>query len=447
MGVETFTRDLGTGVLATMNLMSPWLSIGTEWPQQLSVDIGVDFEPALDLTPLLTLPVMPMLVRAPTPDGRHHGEVTIDGDRADQRAEAVREIVTVYATEAAAFAGGFDAAEILATLRRGVDTDGGEWWHKRYLAMLLALGRRDEVHDALVTYEQRFAGEPDAARARRFVRQVRRRTTESPARIPSVEDTLAVLPPPRRLRNLPKPGLRDTWQRSRAHHAATKAVEARAGGRPLTELREMLATEYATRAVAVSAIGVAMTAEYIAAGRTPFGRVTRGLDIAAAVTSGIVQMVQVFTRPDSMANPGWLTPPERAAYEVEASDDHLVAVRIDDGVGEYLDRALAEGRRVGSLAQVPVWLTTPDSPDDAVRVHLGARPVGVVTATDAASFASAFRAAALFDEDLTMTARLYRTVDGIHLVELPAGTVWSIDAIDQPDVDDGENENGSGAAG
>jgi len=307
---------------------------------------------------------------------------------------------------------------------------------------LIALGRRDEVHDALVTYEQRFAGEPDAARARRFARQVRRRTTDLPARIPPLEDTLAVLPPPRRLRDVPKPAFRDAWQRSRAREAATKAVEARAGGRALAELREMLTTEYATRAVAVSTIGIAMTAEYIAAGRSPFGRVERGLQIAAAVTSAVVQAVHVFTRPGSMAYPDWMMPPERAAYQVEASDDHVVVVRIDEGVREYLDRALAEGRpQVGSLARVPVWLTTPDSPVDAVRVHLGTRPIGVVAATDAASFASAFRAAALFDEDLTMEARMYRTADGVHLVELPAGTVWSIDALDQPYVDDDDKEN------
>lgn len=440
-GVEAFTRDLGSGVLATMNIISPWISIGTAWPQTLSVDIGVDFEPALGLTPLLTLPVMPMLVRAPTPDGRHAGEVTVAGGRADQRAEAVRAIVTEYATQAVAFAGGFDAAEILAALRRGVDADGGEWWHQRYLVMLIASGRRDEVHDALATYEQRFASEPAAARGRRFARQVRRRAAESPADIPPVEETLAVLPPPRRLRDVPKPDLRDSWHRSRASRAAAKAVEARADGRSLAELREMLTTEYSKRAVAVSAIGVAISAEYIAAGRTPFGRVERGLNIAAAVTSAVVQLVQVFTRPGSMENPDWLTPPERAAYQVEASDDHAVAVRVDDDVRECLDRALAEGRHLGSLAQVPVWLTTPDSPDDSVRVHLGSRPIGLVAATDAVSFASAFRAAALFDEDLTIEARVYRTVDGVHLVELPAGAVWSIHAIDQPAADDDDDDD------
>ena len=439
--METFTRDLGSGVLATMNLVLPWISIGTAWPQELPVDIGVGFEPALGLTPLLTLPAMPMLVRAPTPDGRHAGEVTITGGRADQRAEAVRAIVTVYATQAVAFAGSFDAAEILALLRRGVDADGGEWWHQRYLTMLIASGRHDEVHDALATYERRFASEPDAARARRFARQVRRRATESPAAIPPVEETLAVLPPPRHLRNMPKSDLRGSWHRSRANRAATKAVEVRAEGRTLAELREMLATEYANRSVAVSAIAVAMSADYLAAGRTTLGRVERGLHIATAVTSAVVQMVQVFTRPGSLDNPDWLTPPERAAYKVEASDDHVVAVRIDDGVGEDIDRALAEGRHLGSLAQVPVWLTTPDSPDGAVRVHLGTRPIGLVAATEAGSFASAFRAAALFDEDLTMEARIYRTVDGVHLVELPAGSMWSINAVDQPDIDDDEDDN------
>lgn len=73
---------------------------------------------------------------------------------------------------------------------------------------------------------------------------------------------------------------------------------------------------------------------------------------------------------------------------------------------------------------VPVWLTTPEPPHKAARVHLGARPIGVVAPADVASFASAFRAAALFDEDLTIEARIYRTVDGVHLVELPAGMVW-----------------------
>jgi hypothetical protein len=93
------------------------------------------------------------------------------------------------------------------------------------------------------------------------------------------------------------------------------------------------------------------------------------------------------------------------------------------------------------LGHVPVWLTTPDALDGTVRVHLGARPIGIVAATDAASFASAFRAAALFDEDVTTQARTYRTLDGVHLVELPAGTVWSVDPVDQPDIDDDDSED------
>jgi len=44
----------------------------------------------------------------------------------------------------------------------------------------------------------------------------------------------------------------------------------------------------------------------------------------------------------------------------------------------------------------------------------------------------------LFDEDVTMQARTYRTLDGVHLVEFPAGTMWSVDAVDQPDID-GDN--------
>jgi hypothetical protein len=441
LGLDTFTRDVGSGVLATMNLFFPLISLGTAWPSELPIDVGVDFEPALDVAPLLTLPVLPMLVRAPAPDGRRNGEVSVAGGGADQRAQAVREIVTVYATQADAFARGFDATEILAVMRRGIDAGGGEWWHQRHLAMLVALGRHGEVHDALATYEQRFASEPRAARARRFARQVRRRATESPSDIPPVEETLAVLPPPRRMRDLPKRDFRNGWQRSRATRSATKAVEVRADGRSLTELRAMLTREYATRGLPAQSIGVAIAAEYIAAGRSRFGRVERGLHVAAAVTGAVVQLVQVFTQPGSTANPDWLMPPERAAYRVEASDDHVVAVRIDDGLRAYLDRALAEGHHLGSLAQVPVWLTTPDSPVDAVRVHLGARPIGVVAATAAASFASAFRAAALFDEDVTLEARMYRTIDGIHLVELPTGTLWSVDAIDQPDIDDDETVN------
>jgi hypothetical protein len=440
LGVETFTRDVGGGVLATMDLFPPLLSIGTPWPQELGIDIGAGLEPALDLMPLLTLLPRPTLVRDPAV-GRYTAEVTIAGDRADQRAEAVREIVTDHAPRATAFAGNFDAVAILTAVRRTADADGGEWWHQRYLATLVALGRHDEVREALGTYEPRFGGEPDADRIRRFARQVRRRVTEPPTTVPPVEETLAVLPPPRRLRDVPKPDFRGAWQRDRAGRAATKAVEARADGRSLAELRDMLAAEYATRGIPISPIGVAVLAEHIAAVRRPFGRIEVGLRMAATVTTAVVQLTQVFSRQGSMREPDWLTPPDRAAYVIEASDDQVVAVRIDDDVDEYLDRALAEGRHVDSLGHVPVWLTTPDALDGTVRVHLGARPIGIVAATDAASFASAFRAAALFDEDVTTQARTYRTLDGVHLVELPAGTVWSVDPVDQPDIDDDDSED------
>jgi hypothetical protein len=125
LGVETFTRDVGGGVLATMDLFAPLLSIGTPWPQTLGIDLGAGLEPALDLMPLLTLLPRPTLVSDPAL-GRYTVEVTIAGDRADQRAEAVREIVTDHAPRAVAFAGTFNAATILAATRSAADGGGGE---------------------------------------------------------------------------------------------------------------------------------------------------------------------------------------------------------------------------------------------------------------------------------------------------------------------------------
>jgi len=194
-GMESFTCDLENGVLATMNLISPWISIGTEWPQRLSVDIGVDFESALSLTPLLTLPAMPMLVRAPTPDGRHAGDgdgrgrssrsAGGGGPRDRYQCTRLKPLRSPVGSMPPRLRPHCVAASMPTAVSGG--TSGT-------IAMLIALGRRDEVHDALVTYEQRFAGEPDAARARRFARQVRRRTTDLPALIRPLEDTLAVLP-------------------------------------------------------------------------------------------------------------------------------------------------------------------------------------------------------------------------------------------------------------
>jgi hypothetical protein len=60
--MDTFSLDLAGGVIATVGLWRAALQFGDQWPADIQVHLGVGWEPALGLMPLVTLPVYAELV-------------------------------------------------------------------------------------------------------------------------------------------------------------------------------------------------------------------------------------------------------------------------------------------------------------------------------------------------------------------------------------------------
>src|SRR5262249_25042601 len=79
---ETFTLDIGGGVLATLEIEHLWSGgpADTEWPASVRFDLGVGLEPALGLMPLLSLVPNATLIRRDR--GRRDRRVTLANELA-----------------------------------------------------------------------------------------------------------------------------------------------------------------------------------------------------------------------------------------------------------------------------------------------------------------------------------------------------------------------------
>lgn len=192
--IAVLTRDTGNGVMATAELFRTSFQWPEDWPIEVGVRIGVGYEPALNLMPLLTLDPDVALLAADRQQSRPGFTVTL-GDVGDVAA-AARNIVAVITDQAVPFARRFaDAAAIDAALserhrrrRRPASTDtphdgadvddfnNGDSDHhtEQRLLLLAAMGRHDETRTLLTTYPSRHGDEPIDRDDRRFIRQLTR---------------------------------------------------------------------------------------------------------------------------------------------------------------------------------------------------------------------------------------------------------------------------------
>jgi hypothetical protein len=242
-----------------------------------------------------------------------------------------------------------------------------------------------------------------------------------PRPIPPAEDTLGQLPPGSRLA-----GRRQSWAESRAESrserasgdAARDAIRAQDRRKSAAELRALIVEEYGGRDITVTPLNVAALADVIVASRRPFGNLTwtlRVLWTAGSVFSGIVH---AFGGKSPHEDPEWMRRPDRAAYPVPTSSDDAIGVDVAPAARAHLDRAWADGRRIGPFAVIPLWLR---SSATSVDVGLGTDIVGTIGLAAGAPFSPYFHAAAeLFDEDLAVPGQLFRTSDGVHILQVEA---------------------------
>jgi hypothetical protein len=418
--LDTFTRELAGGVLGTVEVQRLVAAFGEEWPTDVRVYLGVGYEPALGLMPLVALAPVATLVN----DDAASRVVTLHDE--GEVAQSAREIAAFVDEHAATVAARFpDADRVAEALRGAADVIDEEWQQRRrerYLTMLTAMGRLEEAAVLLGSYRERYSVGGDGERARRFARQLSRRLAGMPSPIPPVEDTLAMLPAsPLAARQQPP---NDAAVDDRAQRAAFEAIHAQARGKSLAELRQLIVDEFERRGLTVPPSSAATMAEIVATERKPFGGVrvlAGGLWMAGSLFCGLWRTVKEGIQ----AGPEWTRPPERAAYPVPPSSNRYITVIIDPGTRDWLARIRAHrpraGLGVGSATRVDVWLTHagPNTADQTVTAYIGDRRVGTLARLDAAPFVPFFDAAKLYDEDLVLSGRLSHTADDVDILEIP----------------------------
>lgn len=398
----TVTRVTGSGVLLVVQLLpTSFHLLGRRQrrrrPEEHWLRTGVGYGPALDLMPLLTLPARPILV-----DG-FAGSVTVTGPGDEQ--PAVERIVAAVGEHVAGL------AARLPDLAALVDAASG----RERLVLLAALGRAEEVRALLA--EEQPPGEQTVA-DRRFARQLARRLEQGLPPAPPVEETLAIVAPAPR----PWPDRRTMWAmartRSRAKRAAYRAVRRRAGRRTRDQFRTLLAAEHRARGLEPDTLEVAIRATTLELRQQPFG-VARAAVAHATMLAGVardfVRMFRTAGAWTGVADPEWLRPPDRAGYRFPTTTRY-VAVPLDAHGRGRLEQVRAQVvRRLGPGVLVEAWLTR--DPPGRLTVHIGPHPIGTVA--DDGAYDTAFTAAALFDEDPVLTARIVPDPEPILEIPLP----------------------------
>jgi hypothetical protein len=407
--LASFTRPVGHGVLATAEIsrtsMFRWPD---DWPVEIGVRVGVGFEPALDLMPLLTLPPKVTLVAHPSmADGV--GRVVQLQAEADVPA-FTRRVVDLI-DEHRSFAGQFpDAAAIEAVLRAagpapGPDADRNAMSR---LTLLAAMGRHEETRALLARYAAGNGTGQVHRRNGRFIRQLTRWLDAGGPPIPPIADTLARLPavtdPPR-----PRVSWSDAREKSRLQREAIDAVRAQADGKSSDELVRVLTTEYGRRNLEITPSTVDSLTALLQNERKPFGRARSTLRALRMLKAGGTDVVRAI-RNRSDPTPDWLQPPERASYPVHLIGRRATTVLLDPGTRDWLAAVAAKApHRIGRTVPVDVWLTRETRSKDGsteLVAHIGDRRVGTVRGSETTAYDAIMQAAAFFDEDPCLHGRL-----------------------------------------
>ena len=436
--VATVTRTADNGVLVAVEIVRTSFNWPPRWPVEIAARIGVGYEPALDLMPLLTLPPRAILVHDHAGGGVAGLPVSLAGP--GDVVPAAEQIVGWVQQRAAGLASQFaDATAIDAELERWLSaeparperarSDGGPKERRvgvpDRLALLAAMGRPEQARMLLAGYEAEAADRSAEGRAgspdRRFVRQLRRWLDQGSPPAPPVEDTLAILArPPREPGPARGHALAAVRARRKVESEARQATRAQAEGKNLDQLKALVTTEYSARRIDLPPFAVAWYAEMLQIERRrPFGRLRarlKGLRIGAAGGKDFIRTIRGRVPTD----PDWLRPPPRASYPVRADRTHYVPVELDPAARAWMDRVQAHApRRLGPWTLIDTWLDR-DQQTGQLLVHIGEHRVGTIHTDDTHRFDRVMAAAALFDEDPVVDARLSPadTADSTPLLEV-----------------------------
>jgi hypothetical protein len=401
----TFTRPARNGVLAVVDVYRRSFTWPDELPVEVEVALGVGYQPALDLMPLLTVYPRAALIEDPE-HGRSHSLTVPLGEPATVPPAGQRIVQFVQQHSAATVQNFPDAAAIEAWMRHALEGADGDSPApgvdpQLRLVVLAAMGRLAQARALLATHRAARAGNPPDREDLRFVRQLTRWLDAGGPPPPPLEDTLARLPPQRR----PRPSRPDARARSKAGKQARDAARARSAGKSLDQLEELITTEYRSHGVELAPSLVTFYAEVLKAEQQPISRARRAFRTVRLLASGGADVVRAVSH-HSDDDPAWLRPPKRAAYPALTSRDRFTAVDLDAAAHDWLQQVGAEApRRIGRFVLLEVWLSQ-ETPEGSLVVHIGERGVGTVPEDEARNYDQILRAAAVFDEDPFLLARL-----------------------------------------
>ncbi|MGI8760244.1 MAG: hypothetical protein ACR2LF_02870 [Jatrophihabitantaceae bacterium] len=424
----TLTRSTQNGVIDVIEIHRTSFQWPDDWPVEVETSLGVGYEPALNLMPLLTVHLRAALIDDPEHGRTNSFTVQLTGrDDVDQAAQRIVQFANDHAS---AYAEHFpDAAAIDGHLRcevetaqarsedEGDDEDGdpsaSDFDTQLRLVVLAAMGRHEETRVLLATYPAEQTDRTIDRDDRRFIRQLTRWLDAGGPVAPPIEETLAQLP--RRARP-PRPSWSNARAESKAKKEALDAARAKFKGKTLDQLKQLIADEYSARGIEIAPSVVDFNAEMLQTEQQPFGRARTALKAIRMLKSSGGDMIRLIKHA-SDDDPEWLQPPDRAAYPMIADRNRYTPVQLDAAANDLLERVRTEGpRRMGPWVLIDVWLARED-PIGPLVASIGAHRVGTIPETHANEFDSAMRAATLFDEDPFVRGRL-TAADGTGAIVL-----------------------------
>jgi hypothetical protein len=422
--LPSFRHPVEGGFTATVEFMLVGRWEDGDPPVKVAAQVGVDYEPAYCLAPLVL-------------DRESYSECDTDlGDLLEPPGDLTVTMSSVSDADDVAhrlvepvLAHALDYARTHASIEGMLDAarSDPEMFHleiEQVPLLLAAAGRYDEARDALTGYRAADDWSVAQPEYRRFARQLTL-WMDAGGVLPD-PPTSPVRPTPD-WTETPRPSLGDARQKSRARREAFDSVRHRAAGKTPEELRVMLREEYERRHLPVSQLGIEMAIDMIERRQTPLGTVTATIQGVGMVANQgwrlaklIVKVVRGGDLPDRPQRPAWLEPPDEAAYPVGTNrqSDDWMTVELDADAAGFLQRAhAAVGPLLGDPAVLRpfdtvllvVWLSwdmTPPTASSRLTVHLGEHIVGALTPADAQRCAAVMETAAQRHELPRMKATL-----------------------------------------
>lgn len=393
----------------------------------LRLDVGVGYQPATDLMPLLFL--NPPLALLANPLGPDASRLDLGTFNTDTDIDAVVDTAVAFlGTAAHDIAGRFPSYEAIEVVLQGelatLPTNSGDepfvqggtcdpkpFMRRDYLvshlAVLLAVTQRPEQALDLVVgfpahHDQRGPTDSD----RRFRRQLRRWIEAGSPTPPPAAVTVARLP----TRNRPRPAtptFADARTQAQLNKDALAVGRLAAPTASRDELRALLVEARQQRGLDVTPSGVEIQLDLLE--QEPIGRMQGAWKLLGAVTS-IASSIKMAVAPGNA--PQQLRRPAEATYPLGNLNGSWVQVELLDTAENILGPTIPDApQHLGGLTTLDAWFPQPTHSDPTpthVTIHVGQTPVGTIPIRDTDAYARIALAAELYDESPYTRARLGR---------------------------------------